>query len=397
MNEHFLLWKYAKPIFYMASVAATWIWAPAIFVSSDKAYYSGLSGFLMFLVPNVLTLVLFAFFAEKVRKNTDGFTLSDAIKSAGLRQQRLHIIVSLTVLVCSTCVQLLGLHTLFSAWFEIPKYISALIVSITALLMVWKNGIKGSIQTDFFKYVIMFISGLILLIVTIYNGNGIHLSGLKPVPLLTLLSTFGIPTFIGLFCAPYADQTFWQRVFSIEPNKIKPVFFGSAFLFMLIPLLFGLIGFYAVGGNNWNIALAFENKILQIILAISVLSALLSTLDSNLCAISSIVCADMKQSITIGRISMIILLVLSSTLMIFTNLTITGLFLIYGTIRTCIALPTILIILKKYNPMRLFYATCLCVLIAPIGYILSNGYYIFTILAFIIPILGYQNKMRELE
>lgn len=111
----FLLWKNAKSIFYMASIAATWIWTPAIFVSSEKAYYSGLGGFLLFLIPNILTLMLFAYFASVVRCKTDGFTLTDAIKGAGKGQQRLHLAVSCTILICSTCVQLMGLHTLFVA------------------------------------------------------------------------------------------------------------------------------------------------------------------------------------------------------------------------------------------------------------------------------------------
>lgn len=37
--KDFLLWKNANEWFYAASVAATWIWAPAIFVASDKAYF----------------------------------------------------------------------------------------------------------------------------------------------------------------------------------------------------------------------------------------------------------------------------------------------------------------------------------------------------------------------
>ena len=34
------------------SIAATWIWAPALFVSGQQAYQSGFPGFLWFLIPN---------------------------------------------------------------------------------------------------------------------------------------------------------------------------------------------------------------------------------------------------------------------------------------------------------------------------------------------------------
>ena len=38
---------------YAMSIAATWIWSPAIFVSSSIAYFNGLYGFLWFLIPNI--------------------------------------------------------------------------------------------------------------------------------------------------------------------------------------------------------------------------------------------------------------------------------------------------------------------------------------------------------
>ena len=371
----FLLWKNAKSIFYMASIAATWIWTPAIFVSSEKAYYSGLGGFLLFLIPNIL-----------------GFTLTDAIKGAGKGQQRLHLAVSCTILICSTCVQLMGLHTLFVAWGDIPKWLSALTVSVMALAMVWRDGIKGSILADYNKYFLMLFGGLVLLIAVLVDGGSINLAGRKPVLFMELLGAFGIPTIIGLLSAPYVDQTFWQRVFSIDKDKIKSTFIGSALMFGIIPAVFGLIGFCSSGNAEWTIATAFQSFSLKVILAICVLCALISTLDSNLCALSSIVCADMKQSINVGRVSMVILLIVASAVMIMTNLGITDMFLIYGTIRTCVALPTVLIILDRYNKQRLLYATMASVAVAPLGFIVSGGNWIFTVLALLIPALGYDRR-----
>lgn len=388
----FLLWKNAKSIFYMASIAATWIWTPAIFVSSEKAYYSGLGGFLLFLIPNILTLMLFAYFAAMVRCKTDGFTLTDAIKDAGKGQQRLHLAVSCTILICSTCVQLMGLHTLFVAWGDIPKWLSALTVSIMALAMVWRDGLKGSILADYNKYFLMLFGGLVLLIAVLVDGGSINLAGRKPVPFMELLGAFGIPAIIGLLSAPYVDQTFWQRVFSIDKDKIKSTFIGSALMFGIIPAVFGLIGFCSSGNAEWTIATAFQSFSLKVILAICVLCALISTLDSNLCALSSIVCADMKQSINVGRVSMVILLIVASAVMIMTNLGITDMFLIYGTIRTCVALPTVLIILDRYNKQRLLYATMASVAVAPLGFIVSGGNWIFTVLALLIPALGYDRR-----
>lgn len=50
------------------SIAATWIWAPALFVSTEKAYSAGWIGLFWFLVPNALCLVIFIPFAKRIRK-----------------------------------------------------------------------------------------------------------------------------------------------------------------------------------------------------------------------------------------------------------------------------------------------------------------------------------------
>ena len=46
------------------SIAATWIWAPALFTSTENAYTKGFAGLFWFLVPNVLCLILFIPFAK---------------------------------------------------------------------------------------------------------------------------------------------------------------------------------------------------------------------------------------------------------------------------------------------------------------------------------------------
>ena len=386
--KDFFLWKGGNTFSYAASIASTWIWAPAIFVASSKAYTDGMLGFLLFLIPNILTLVLFAFLAKKVRERRDGFTLADAIAGAGINQKRIHLLVSCIVLICSSCVQFIGLHLILSQWIVNSKLVSAIFSSILALVMVGNSGIKGSIITDTLKYVIMIICGLILFFNT--DSSEAYTVGRSGKDFAELWTSFGLTTAIGLLSAPYVDQTFWQRVFSIDKDKVFKTFTLSAFLFGLVPFIFGLIGFYQEGDvANWGIEKVFNGGALGAILAICVLSALLSTLDSNLCAISSIACKEFGLPFRGGQLCMVGLLFLSGGMMVATNLTIIDLFLIYGTIRTCIAVPTILIILNKFNKTRLLIATFLTVVIAPAGYIFGGeNAYLFTILALLLPLLG---------
>ena len=64
----------------------------------------------------------------------------------------------------------------------------------------------------------------------------------------------------------------------------------------------------------------------------------------------------------------------------------------------CVALPTILIIMDKYNSKRLFIVTLVTAIIFPVCFILMpeyKGY--FTILAFITPMIGYENRGARYE
>ena len=363
---------------YSASIAATWIWAPALFVSSSQSHENGIYGFLFFLIPNVLTLFLFAYFAEIVRKHDDGLTVEDAIKSADKRQKILHKIVSYIILICSTCVQFIGIHAIIGG----ERIYTAVGISILCLLMVGKDGIKGSIKTDTIKWAIMVVCGLFLFFVS--DKKEFCLYGAKNPDLITIVKTFGITSIIGLMCAPYVDQTFWQRVYSIKPEKIKKTFYLSGLLFALVPLIFGCIGFFN-GTEMWSLNTAFGKGINNLILLLCVLCALVSTLDSNLCAITTF---------TRSKKSMYLLLAAGGFLMVNTDLTITDLFLIYGTIRTCIAIPTILIILDRYDSKRLFYSTLIAAIITSIGFIITRSYW-FSILGVLIPLLGYKSRKNE--
>ena len=385
--SNFIRYKAAGCFMYAMSIASTWAWCPSIFVSSSQAHDHGLPGLLMFLVPNVLTLIIFAFVANKIRQEIDGFTLRDFLLKSSSKQVALHTLISIIVLCCSTIVQMIGIHQLLSFFFpEISKLISAITVSVLAFVLVGYKGIKDCIITDSVKYYILVGGGIVLLCSC--NFANLHFIGIGNTDSMDLFRTFGLATFIGLISAPYCDATFIQRMFSIPKNKVKKTFILSAILFMFIPLIFGFIGFSTgAGENGWVITNAFTG-INSYILALCVLSALLSTVDSNMCAISSYAIADFKYSILGARLSMIALLLLSSIIFIATELTIIDLFLIYGTIRTICAVPTLLVVFDKFNKSRLFYATCVTVIIAPVGYLISDKNVIFSIIALLLPLLG---------
>lgn len=73
------------------SIAATWIWAPALFVSTEKAYSAGWIGLFWFLVPNALCLVIFIPFAKKIVKElmNEGKTIEEIGKQLGMKPEEI--------------------------------------------------------------------------------------------------------------------------------------------------------------------------------------------------------------------------------------------------------------------------------------------------------------------
>src|SRR5690242_17640332 len=50
------------------SIAVSWIWAPALFVSVQQAYQQGIPGIFWFAFPNVLCLFIIAPLAVRIRR-----------------------------------------------------------------------------------------------------------------------------------------------------------------------------------------------------------------------------------------------------------------------------------------------------------------------------------------
>ena len=372
---------------YAKSIASTWIWAPALFVSSQIAYQYGLSGFLMFLIPNVLTLLIFGFVCDKF--DIDFSTAVETVKKVGKIQEAQHLTITSALLIGSTFVQILGIHALLSQWFGVPRIVSALAILGVSLLIIFGKGLTACIKTDAFKYEVIFICGLLLSLFA-KNNSTLNSAGHVSFDTLTLFLSFGLPTAIGLLSAPYADTTFWQRANSIEKGKRFRTFCYAGLFFAVIPMLFAIIGFSAPAVDNWQLQNYATAPLSMTLLGVAVLSALIATVDSNLCAVGALAKKG-RENVTIIAFCAL----LTALFCWLDNLTIVDLFLLYGTLRTVASVPTILSLANRFDAKRLQIATGTAMIVCPIGFALAQPYgngWIFTVLALLIPLLGYKNN-----
>lgn len=348
------------------SIAATWIWAPALFTSTENAYTKGFAGLFWFLVPNVLCLIFFIPFARKIRKEMpEGITLSGYMcqkyNSEPVKNVYLFQLGALSAL--STGVQLLAGSKILSMLTGIPFWVMTIIMAVIAYSYSQFSGIKASILTDAIQMVFMLIASVCFAVFGIKNGGGIDsllagiggyagdCSSLISPRGIEIFFGFGLPTTIGLISGPFGDQCFWQRAFCVKKNRIGRAFFVGAILFGMVPLSMGILGFVGAGMGytavdtgviNFELISQLFPSWAVIPFLFMIVSGLLSTIDSNLCAISSLT-TDIFKNNTLRKtkVAMILLLAVGIAVANIPGLTVTHLFLMYGTLRAATLLPTI--------------------------------------------------------
>ncbi len=348
------------------SIAATWIWAPALFTSTENAYTKGFAGLFWFLVPNVLCLILFIPFAKKIREEMpEGITLSGYMygkyHSKAVKNVYLFQLGALSAL--STGVQLLAGSKILSMLIGIPLAVMTIIMAAIAFSYSQFSGIKASILTDAVQMVFMLAASIGFVVIGVKNGGGMEtlLTGLGGAAggngsLFSgkgweIFLGFGLPTTIGLISGPFGDQCFWQRAFCVQKDRLGRAFFAGALLFGIVPLSMGMLGFigagmgYAatdVGIINFELINELFPEWAVIPFLFMVVSGLLSTIDSNLCAISSLT-TDIFNEKTLGKTKFVMILLLAVGIAVanIPRLTVSHLFLMYGTLRAATLLPTI--------------------------------------------------------
>ena len=292
------------------SIAATWIWAPSLFTSSEMAYTKGIPGMFWFLVPNVLCLIIFIPFAKKIRRQyPEGITLTGYMAER-YRSPKVKGVYSFqlgALAVLSTAVQLLAGGKTLALLTGLPFWSMTLALAVIAYSYSRFSGIKASVATDVVQLGIILLGGALL--VTL----GLRLTG-------------GLETVRAGLGSVSGEYTSLTSASGVE-----------------VLLSFGLPT------------------------AVGLISGL-STVDSNLCAAASLttdwMTGEGADNIRASRRVMLALLLVSILIANIPGLTVTHLFLFYGTLRASTLLPTVMTLLgKKLSAGGVFAGvlTALCV------------------------------------
>jgi SSS family transporter len=384
------------------SAAATWIWAPALFIAAQKAYQQGLAGLFWFTAPNVGALILFAFLARRVRAVFPrGYTLPEYV--AQRLDPRCHLAYLFTFLslqICSLAVQLIAGAALLETIGGLNYPLGVLILTAGFTSYSLLDGLRASIRTDLLQMGII-LAGMAILIPMATNAAG----GWETVragfagaggrfPHLwdgRVAYSFGITVTIGLLSGPVGDQQHWQRAFAFREGAVFRGYLLAAPMFALVPLGMSIPGFVAAGlpdaapGVHAGLLSAQQvgPEVIRTLLPswgmaiflLMILSGLASTGDSALCAAGSLAAvdgyrrylrpqADGGALLRVSRVAILAAALLATGIALIPGITILALFLFYGTLRSA-TFPTTLLLLyrKSLSPDAVFWGVVLAILL----------------------------------
>jgi len=209
------------------------------------------------------------------------------------------------------CAEVTAVSLLVNYISGTPLWLTAALVIITTLVYTLYGGLRASILTDnlqfFIILILLFISFYFLVDINsnyasldIIRNNSGHLLSSKYIPNYTAGLTF----FIAVAATNLFHQGNWQRVFAAKNNLVLKKSLIFSFI-IIIPIIFfmGSVGLFAISIDStvnpdlafFSILLKDKKEFLSIIIIILAISLTISTVDTLVNAISSIVVVDGKK------------------------------------------------------------------------------------------------------
>lgn len=364
-----------SPLIGAISISSAWIWAGAIFLSSEIAYKWGWPGLFYFSIMNILTLFLFAPFAQKIRNLApEGFTWSSYLKERfGGKVQGVYLVLFVMFAVCVLTFNIFAASKLVQTLTGISFVTSSIVLTALALLYNLRKGLKATIVTETFKLGIVGLAVLLVVPALFFatdgwttlaagiNGASGKYTSLWGTPeAWTLFISYGLITLFSQWANPWADNSFHQRAFAVPQDKVFKTFSLATVLFAGIPLLIGVIGFFAVGAGIKveGPAMQMINVIaigqllpswLVVLFAFAAFAAMVSIADSQLTSLSSLVGHDLHEKfggntdpVKFSRIAMLLAGVLVVGLVNIPGFTLLYLIMIIAMVRIATLFPSLL-------------------------------------------------------
>jgi Na+/proline symporter len=314
INNYLTANRSVKFISLSTSLVASALGAWILFGPASAATWGGIGAVIGYALGTAFPMIFLIYLGKKIRNEfPKGSTLIEFLrKRFGKSLFKLILFMTIFYMFIFLCAEVTAVSLLINYISGTPLWITASIVLIATLTYTLYGGLRASIFTDMIQMIIIIIlfaiSVIYLLSFTgdqfsfdfIYEKNP-QLLSINYIPNYTA----GITFFIAVAATNLFHQGNWQRVYAAKNNEVLKKSLILAFI-VIIPIVYfmGFSGLVAVSVNSkvipdlgfFSLLLKDQTEFLSLVIIILGVSLTISTIDTLVNAISSLIVVDGKAT-----------------------------------------------------------------------------------------------------
>ena len=297
----------------VASALGAWI----LFGPASAATWGGIGAVIGYALGTAFPLFILIYLGTQFReKYPKGKTLIEVIRlKYGPNLFKLILVLSIFYMTIFLIAEVTAVSMLINYISGTDLWITALIVIISSLIYTLYGGLRASIFTDNIQFLFL----IVLLLITFsylfnFNTNEFNFDYIKTKqPQLLSINylpnfTAGLTFFIAVAATNLFHQGNWQRVYAAKNSEVLKKSLIFSFL-IIIPIVFfmGFSGLVAASSENivapdlafFQLLLKDQYLIISVIIIFLAISLTVSSIDTIINAISSLIIVDGKKIIKI--------------------------------------------------------------------------------------------------
>ena len=297
----------------VASALGAWI----LFGPASAATWGGIGAVIGYALGTAFPLFILIYLGTQFRENyPKGKTLVEVVRlKYGPNLFKLILVLSIFYMTIFLIAEVTAVSMLINYISGTDLWITALIVIISSLIYTLYGGLRASIFTDNIQFLFL----IVLLLITFsylfnFNTNEFNFDYIKTKqPQLLSINylpnfTAGLTFFIAVAATNLFHQGNWQRVYAAKNTEVLKKSLIFSFL-IIIPIVFfmGFSGLVAASSENivapdlafFQLLLKDQYLIISVIIIFLAISLTVSSIDTIINAISSLIIVDGKKIIKI--------------------------------------------------------------------------------------------------
>ena len=299
------------------SLSASAIGAWILFGPASAATWGGIGAVIGYALGTAFPMIFFIMLGKKIRNEfPNGSSLIEFLRKKFSKNLfKLILLMTVFYLFIFLCAEITAVSILINYISGTQLWLTAFIVLLGTLTYTLYGGLRASIFTDNIQMIVITIllltSGIYLWSYTgsefsfsFINKKNPHLLSFEHVPNYTACITF----FVAVAATNLFHQGNWQRVYAAKNNNILVKSLLISF-FVIIPIVFfmGFCGLVAISADPnvipdlgfFSLLFKDQTEFLSLIIIILGLSLTISTVDTLVNAVSSLVVVDGKATFNI--------------------------------------------------------------------------------------------------